>query len=246
MSEFAIITGGANGIGRAVCLRLAAAGIAVAILDRESTEAEGVKREILAAGGAAETCMIDVTDAGQVKKAIADLSRRHTRIDILANIAGGSFYTKRIEELTWAEWKEVVDVNLKGTFLFCREVAPIMIAQKRGRIVNTASNYALTGSPMRTPYSAAKAAIIAFSKSLAMETAAHGVLVNVIAPGPTDTPRVLEKSTPEARLRWAQQIPMGRTAQPEDIAEGVYFLVGPESAYMTGQTLHVNGGVVTP
>ena len=246
MSEFAIITGGANGIGRSVCLRLAAAGISVAILDREKAEAEGVKREILAVGGNAEICCVDVTDARQVKEAVAGLARRHGRIDILANIAGGSFYAKRIEELTWAEWKEVVDINLKGTFLFCREAASVMIAQKRGRIVNTASNYALTGSAMRTPYSAAKAAIIGFSKSLAMELAPHGVLVNVIAPGPTDTPRVLSKSTPEARQRWAQQIPMGRTAQPEDIAEGVYFLVGPESAYMTGQTLHVNGGVVTP
>ncbi len=246
MNEFAVITGGANGIGRAVCLRLAAAGISVAIVDREEDDAERVKQEILAAGGEAEARLVDVTNAGQVKEAVAELSRRYGHVDILANIAGGSFYTKRVEELAWAEWKEVVDANLKGTFLFCREVAPIMSAQKRGRIVNTASNYALTGSAMRTAYSAAKAAIIGFSKSLAMELAPCGVLVNVIAPGPTDTPRVLQKSTPEARQRWAQQIPMGRTAQPEDIAEGVYFLVGPESAYMTGQTLHVNGGVVTP
>ncbi len=246
MEEFAIVTGGANGIGRSVCLRLVAAGISVAIVDREKGPAEAVKREILAAGGSAESCLADVTDAGQVKNVVADLARRHGRIDILANIAGGSFYTKPVEELTWAEWKEIVDANLKGTFLFCREVAPIMIEQRRGRIVNTASNYALTGSAMRTPYSAAKAAIIAFSKSLAMELASQGVLVNCIAPGPTDTPRVLEKSTPEARQRWAQQIPMGRTAQPDEIAEGVYFLVGPESGYITGQTLHVNGGVVTP
>ncbi len=246
MNEFAVITGGANGIGRAVCLRLAAAGISVAIVDREEEEAERVKREILAAGGKAETRLVDVADAKQVKEAVAGLWRTHRSIDILANIAGGSFYTKRIEELAWAEWKEVLDANLKGTFLFCREVGPIMSAQKRGRIVNTASNYALTGSALRVPYSAAKAAIIGFSKSLAMELAPHGVLVNVIAPGPTDTPRVLQKSTPEARQRWAQLIPMGRTARPEEIAEGVYFLVGPESAYMTGQTLHVNGGVVTP
>jgi NAD(P)-dependent dehydrogenase (short-subunit alcohol dehydrogenase family) len=121
-----------------------------------------------------------------------------------------------------------------------------MIGQRSGRIVNTASNYGLTGAALRTPYSAAKAAIIGFSKSLALELAPYGVLVNVIAPGPTDTPRVLAKSTGEARQKWKDLIPMQRTAQPTDISEGVAFLVSPDSDYMTGQTLHINGGLVTP
>jgi 3-oxoacyl-[acyl-carrier protein] reductase len=121
-----------------------------------------------------------------------------------------------------------------------------MIRQKGGRIVNTASNYGLTGAALRAPYSAAKAAIISFSKSLAQELAPYGVLVNIIAPGPTDTPRVLAKSTPEKRQTWKELIPMGRTAQAEDVAEGVAFLMGPDSAYMAGQTLHVNGGLVMP
>lgn len=246
MSDVAIVTGGGNGIGRSVCLRLAAGGISVGIVDRDGDGAERVKREVIAGGGEAEVYCIDVTDARQVKEVVADLSRRHGRIDILANIAGGTVHLKRIEELTWAEWREDLDMNLKGTFLFCREVAPGMAAQRRGRIVNTASNYGVTGSAMRTPYSAAKAAIIGFSKSLALELAPYGILVNVIAPGPTDTPRVLSKSTPEARKKRTLEIPFGRTAKPEDIAEGVYFLVGPESAYMTGQTLHVNGGLVMP
>ncbi len=188
---------------------------------------------------------MDVRNAAEVKKVVHEIDRRYGRIDILTNIAGGSFYNKRIDELAWNEWKEVMDVNLKGTFLVCREVAAVMVRQGRGRIVNTASNYGVTGSAMRTPYAAAKAAIIGFSKSLALELAPHRVLINVIAPGPTDTPRVMSKSTPDARLERAQrEIPLGRTGKPEDIAEGVYFLVGPESAYMTGQTLHVNGGLV--
>lgn len=246
MGDVAIVTGGANGIGRSVCLRFAAAGIALGIVDMDRDGAEGVKREVLARGGNAEVYSIDVTGAGQVKEVVQDFFRRHGRVDILANIAGGTVYLKPVEELTWTEWKKDLDMNIKGTFLFCREVAPLMINQGRGRIVNTASNYGATGCALRTPYSSAKAAIVGFSKSLALELAPYGVLVNVIAPGPTDTPRVLQKSTPEARKRWAEVIPLGRTAQPEEIAEGVYFLVSLESAYMTGQTLHVNGGLVMP
>lgn len=246
MSAVAIVTGGANGIGRAVGLRLAAAGFVVELVDLEQENAEHVRTEIVAGGGKAEAHGIDATDERQVRALIADVNRRHGRIDAVANIAGGTVYLKRIEELTWEEWKADLDRNLKTTFLFCREVAPIMIGQGSGRIVNTASNYGLTGSALRTPYSAAKAAIIGFSKSLALELAPFGVLVNIIAPGPTDTPRVLAKSTAEARQRWRDLIPMQRTAQPEEVAEGVAFLVSPDSGYMTGQTLHVNGGLVTP
>jgi 3-oxoacyl-[acyl-carrier protein] reductase len=246
VSGIAIVTGGANGIGRAVALRLAIAGFAIEVIDLEKDAAENVSNEIKARGGKAEAHGVDGTDARQAKNVIADVSRRHGRIDAMANIAGGTVYLKRIDELTWEEWKADLDRNLKTTFLFCREIAPIMIRQKGGRIVNTASNYGLTGSALRTPYSSAKAAIIGFSKSLALELAPFGVLVNIIAPGPTDTPRVLAKSTAEAREKWKDLIPMQRTAQPEEIAEGVAFLVGPDSAYMTGQTLHVNGGLVTP
>jgi NAD(P)-dependent dehydrogenase (short-subunit alcohol dehydrogenase family) len=244
VSGIAIVTGAANGIGRAVALRLAATGYAIALVDLEKENAEKVKDEIAALGGAAETYGVDATNAQQIKRAVADVMRRHGRIDALVNIAGGTVYLKPIEELSWNEWKEDLDRNLKTTFLFCREVASVMIQQRSGRIVNTASNYGLTGSALRTPYSAAKAAIIGFSKSLAQELAPSGVSVNVISPGPTDTPRVLAKSTPEKRQAWKDLIPMGRTAQPQDIAEGVAFLIGPDSAYMTGQTLHVNGGLV--
>jgi NAD(P)-dependent dehydrogenase (short-subunit alcohol dehydrogenase family) len=246
MDAVAIVTGGANGIGRAVGLRLAAAGFVVGLVDLEKENAEHVRAEIVAGGGKAEAYGLDATDEEQVRTLIADVYRRHGRIDAVANIAGGTVYLKRMEELSWDEWKADLNRNLKTTFLFCREVAPIMMRQKSGRIVNTASNYGLTGAALRTPYAAAKAAIIGFSKSLALELAPFGVLVNVIAPGPTDTPRVLAKSTVEARQRWKDLIPMQRTAQPEEISEGVAFLVGPDSGYMTGQTLHVNGGLVTP
>ena len=247
MNPIALITGGGGGIGGAVAQRMAAGGITVVIADYDGGAAERVKREISAAGGKADAVAIDVTMARQVKAVVTDVARRYGRIDILANIAGGSAYTKRIEEVTWTQWKEVIDANLKGTFLMCREVAPIMQQQKSGRILNTASNYGVTGSALRTPYAAAKAGIITFTKSLALELAADLVLANTVAPGPTDTPRVMEKESAEARQqRWWPQIPLGRTALPGDLAEMYYFLTTPASAAITGQTFHVNGGVVMP
>ena len=247
MSQVALITGGGGGIGGAVARRMAAAGIAVVIADYDGQAAKKVKDEIVGAGGAADAFALDVTVAHKVQTLVTDVEKCFGRIDILANIAGGSAYTKRIEELTWAQWKEVMNVNLKGTFLMCREVAPIMQRQKSGRIINTASNYGVTGSALRTPYAAAKAGIITFTKSLALELAPDSVLANTVAPGPTDTPRVMEKESAEARRRrWWPNIPLGRTAVPEDLAEMYYFLTTPESAAITGQTFHVNGGLVMP
>ena len=247
MNPIALITGGGGGIGSAVAGRMARAGITVLVADYDRAAAESVKDEIVRGGGEAEAIALDVTAGEQVKAVVTDMKKRFGRIDILANIAGGSEYTKRIEELSWAEWKKVMDVNLKGTFLMCREVAPIMIRQKSGRIINTASNYGVTGSALRTPYAAAKAGIITFTKSLALELAPDCVLANTVAPGPTDTPRVMEKESPEARRqRWWPNSPLGRTAVPEDIAEMYYFLTTPESAAITGQTFHVNGGVLMP
>src|SRR5215472_379004 len=220
MSQVALITGGGGGIGRAVAHRMAAGGIAVVVADYDHGAAEQVSGEIKSAGGKAEALAIDVTVAREIKAVVTDVAKRYGHVDILANIAGGSFYTKRLEEFSWAEWKEVIDVNLKGTFLMCREVAPIMQKQKSGRIVNTASNYGVTGSELRTPYAASKA----------------GIIANTVAPGPTDTPRVMGKESPEARgQRWSG-IPLGRTAEPEEIAETFYFLASAESAWITGQT----------
>jgi 3-oxoacyl-[acyl-carrier protein] reductase len=216
----------------------------VVLADFDHGAAEKVREEIASAGGKADALSVDVTQAREVKAVVTDVGERFGRIDVLANIAGGSFYTKRIEDLTWAEWQEVIDVNLKGTFLMCREVAPLMQRQKSGRIINTASNYGVTGSALRTPYAAAKAGVVAFTKTLAQELAPDGILVNTIAPGPTDTPRVMGKESIEARRQRWSQIPLGRTGQPEDLAEAFYFLTTTESAWITGQTLHVNGGLI--
>jgi NAD(P)-dependent dehydrogenase (short-subunit alcohol dehydrogenase family) len=246
-AQVALLTGGGGGIGGAVARRMAVAGMIVVIADYDHAAAEQVSVEIKSGGGKAEALSVDVTQGREVKALVTDVAQRFGRIDVLANIAGGSFYTKRIEEFTWAEWKQVIDTNVKGTFLMCREVAPVMQRQKSGRIMNTASNYGVTGSALRAPYAAAKAGIISFTKSLALELAPDGILANTVAPGPTDTPRVMEKETAEARKqRWYSSIPLGRTGQPDDLAEMYYFLTTVEAAAITGQTFHVNGGLVMP
>jgi NAD(P)-dependent dehydrogenase (short-subunit alcohol dehydrogenase family) len=240
-----LITGGGNGIGRAVAHRFARAGMTVVIADYDHAAAEQVRGEVAESGAKADALSVDVTAAREVMALVSDVAQRFGRIDILTNIAGGSFYTKRIEDFTWTEFKRVIDTNLKGTFLMCREVARLMQKQGAGRIINTASNYGVTGSAFRAPYSAAKAGIVGFTKSLALELAPDGIRVNTVAPGPTDTPRVMEKETAEARRqRWYSAIPLGRTAQPEDLAELYYFLTTPESAAITGQLFHCNGGLI--
>ncbi|MGE5057884.1 MAG: SDR family NAD(P)-dependent oxidoreductase [Betaproteobacteria bacterium] len=245
MNLVALITGGGNGIGRAVAHRFARAGMTVVIADYDHAAAEQVRGEVAESGAKADALSVDVTVAREVMALVSDVAQRFGRIDILTNIAGGSFYTKRIEDFTWTEFKRVIDTNLKGTFLMCREVARLMQKQRAGRIINTASNYGVTGSAFRAPYSAAKAGIVGFTKSLALELAPDGIRVNTVAPGPTDTPRVMEKETPEARRqRWSSAIPLGRTAQPEDLAELYYFLTTPESAAITGQLFHCNGGLI--
>ncbi len=245
MNLVALITGGGNGIGRAVAHRFARAGMTVVIADYDHAAAEQVRGEVAESGAKADALSVDVTAAREVMALVSDVAQRFGRIDILTNIAGGSFYTKRIEDFTWTEFKRVIDTNLKGTFLMCREVARLMQKQGAGRIINTASNYGVTGSAFRAPYSAAKAGIVGFTKSLALELAPDGIRVNTVAPGPTDTPRVMEKETPEARRqRWYSAIPLGRTAQPEDLAELYYFLTTPESAAITGQLFHCNGGLI--
>jgi len=245
LNSVALITGGGNGIGRAVAHRFARAGMTVVIADYDHAAAEQVRGEVAESGAKADALSVDVTIAREVIALVSDVTQRFGRIDILTNIAGGSFYTKRIEDFTWTEFKRVIDTNLKGTFLMCREVARLMQKQGAGRIINTASNYGVTGSAFRAPYSAAKAGIVGFTKSLALELAPDGIRVNTVAPGPTDTPRVMEKETPEARRqRWYSAIPLGRTAQPEDLAELYYFLTTPESAAITGQLFHCNGGLI--
>lgn len=245
-NRIAVISGGAGGIGQATVLRLVASGFFPIILDRDESSGHEILTALRAQGGKGEFIAVELTRKREVQDAFNKVISRYNEVDVLVNLAGGTLYKKLIQEFSLPEWEEIIDANLKSTFLCCQAVIGVMKRQQRGTIVNTSSNYGITGSRMHTAYSAAKNAIIAFMKSLALELAPYGIRVNCIAPGLTATKRVLSHNTAEEMAARVKGIPMGRAGGARDIAEGVAFLVSEESGYMTGQTLHVNGGMVLP
>ncbi|HJU62641.1 MAG TPA: SDR family NAD(P)-dependent oxidoreductase, partial [Candidatus Binatia bacterium] len=166
----------------------------------------------------------------------------HGRIDVLVNVAGGSLHRHKIEEFPLEHWQTVIDVNLTSTFLCCRAAIGVMKSRKSGAIVNISSDIGFSGDPSRSAYAAAKAGIVGFSKTLALELAPFGVRANVVAPGRIATPRVRATYSDAEWEAAAKRIPLGRAGEPEDIAEAVAFLASDSSRHMTGQTLHINGG----
>lgn len=244
--KVAVVSGGAGGIGAAVVRRLAQAGYCPVILDKDGAEGQQVLAGLAPREIKGDSISVDLTRKAEVRNAFARIISQFGRVDVLVNVAGGTIYAKPMQDFSLSEWREVIDVNLKTTFLCCQAVIGVMKKQGQGVIINTASNYAITGGVTRTAYAAAKAAIIAFTKSLALELAPQGIRANVIAPGRTSTKRVMSNYDAEGWAAVNRQIPMGRAAHPEEIAEGVAFLTSEDSRYMTGQTLHVNGGMVLP
>ena len=237
-----IVTGGAQGIGRAIARRLAASGARVAIWDTLETEGEETARACRGAGEGA-FWRVDVGDAAGVAAAAADVERRWGPPEALVNNAG-IFPRSDPIEMDLAEWERVLRVNLTGTFLCARTVARSMIAARRGVIVNTASGRAVAGAANGAHYSASKAGIIALTKSLALAWAAHGIRVNCILPGIADTAQPRVEMSDEQLYAVGAHIPLGRIAQPEDIAGVVAFLLSPDASYMTGQCVAVNGGAI--
>jgi 3-oxoacyl-[acyl-carrier protein] reductase len=244
-SRRAMITGAGSGIGRACAQRLAAAGAAVAVVDLRPEAAEETVAAIEGAGGRGLALAADVTRRDQVEAAVERVRAAWGGVDVLMNNAGGSL-TSGFLDLNEEEWDHVVDLNLKAAYLCAQPVARIMIAQRAGRIINVSSNYGVTGSAPRVHYSAAKAGIIGLTKALALELGPYGITVNAVAPGPTGTDRVRGKYSAEEWAERARGIPLGRCGEPEDIAEAVAFLASDGARYITGQTLHVNGGLVMP
>jgi NAD(P)-dependent dehydrogenase (short-subunit alcohol dehydrogenase family) len=242
--KVAVVNGGAGGIGGAVVERIAADDYAIHVLDQNEAAGREVTARLTAQGRTARFHTIELRDSAAVKATFATILQDTGRIDLLVNLAGGTLHKRPIVEFSLAQWQEVIDVNLKATFLCCQAVCRTMRERRSGVIVNTASNIGITGAVGRTPYAASKAATVAFSKSLALELAPYGVRVNTIAPGMTETARI-RREYDEAGWRAAgAALPMGRLALPTDIAEGIAFLASDDSAFMTGQTLHVNGGMV--
>ncbi|MBM4296539.1 MAG: SDR family oxidoreductase [Deltaproteobacteria bacterium] len=242
--KIAIVNGGAGGIGRAVVRRLGQAGYDIFILDKNQQAGQETIEQLRQQGCHAEFRAVELTDAAAIKNVFAAIYREAGRVDLLVNLAGGTLHKHDIQDFPLAEWREVIDVNLKATFLCCQQVCKPMRERRGGVIINTSSNFGITGGAGRTAYAAAKAAVIAFTKSLATEVAPHGVRVNAIAPGLTATARVMGGYNNADWRRLGRTIPMGRAAEPSEIAEGVAFLASDDAGYVTGQTLHVNGGMI--
>lgn len=241
----ALVTGGAGAIGGAVCALLAAEGRSIAVADLDPVGAEATAAGL--AGGPHLGVGFDVADTDAVREACERVEGELGPIDTLVNVAGWDRFI-RFVDTTPDFWERVIDVNYRGTLNTMSAVLPGMIERERGRIVSVASDAARVGSSLESVYAGAKGAVISFSKSVAREVARHGITVNVVCPGPTDTPMIRgmadELGSGESFVEaLTRAVPMRRLATPEDIAPAVAFLVSDGARFITGQTLSVSGGL---
>ena len=240
--QVAIVTGASRGIGRAVALALATEGASVVVnYASSSTAAEALVADITEQGGSALALQADVSKVDQVEALTAATLKEWGRVDILVNNAGITRDTLLLR-MKPEDWQAVIDLNLTGVFLCTRAVAKTMLKQRSGRIINIASVAGQMGNPGQANYSAAKAGVIGFTKTIAKEMASRGVTVNAVAPGFIATDMTEGLPNTDDILKF---IPLGRFGQPEDIAGMVRFLAAdPAAAYITGQTFNVDGGMV--
>ncbi|CAN5228027.1 glucose 1-dehydrogenase [soil metagenome] len=237
-----IVTGGASGIGRATSRLLASLGATVCIGDLDQAGAERVADEQKGEVGRIHGALLDMGDAGSVKAFAAAVLEQHGRVDGLVNAAGFDKVEPFMKNDP-ALWDRLMAVNLLGAIRLTQLVLPSMIAAKAGKIVNIASDAGRVGSMGETVYAATKGGLIAFTKSLAREMARYQVNVNCVCPGPTDTPLFNSQVTEGLREALLSAIPFRRLGEPEDVAQAVRYLVGPNSNYVTGQVLSVSGGL---
>lgn len=239
----AIVTGGSRGIGRAISLALAAEGANVAIIYAGNTQAaEETKQQVLEKGVQALTIQCDVGDEAAVTKMVKEVKKTFGTVDILVNNAGIT-RDNLVMLLKEDDWNAVLNTNLTGAFHCTKAVSRFMMKQKQGAIVNITSVVGEMGNAGQANYAAAKAGLIGFTKSVAKELASRNIRVNAIAPGcvATEMTEVLGQDALDAMIK---SIPLGRAAQPEEIAQAVLFLVSDHASYITGQTLNVDGGMV--
>jgi 2-hydroxycyclohexanecarboxyl-CoA dehydrogenase len=245
--KVAVVTGGARGIGKAICQVMAKQGARVAIADMRLDLAEQTASEITAGGGEATAVYVDVSDIESVNAMAKKVHETFGTVDILVNNAGWD-RIMLFSETTPDFWEKVININFKGVLNCIYVFMNDMIQKKQGRIISVSSDAAKVGSSGESVYSGAKGAVISFSKTMARELSRHNVTVNVICPGPTETPLVDEmkvESELGQKILGAMEkiIPLRRMAKPEDIAYAVVFLASDEAGYITGQTLSVNGGL---
>jgi NAD(P)-dependent dehydrogenase (short-subunit alcohol dehydrogenase family) len=241
--QVVLVTGAAIGIGATMAAMFAREGARVAALDIDRARLDEVVRDIGAGGGEAVALRADVTAPADVGRAVDAVAGRWGRIDVLVNNAGGFSKLVAMEDIDLDEWEAIVRLNLTSVFLCSKAVVPIMKRQRRGRIVSMASIAGRSGNVLTAAhYAAAKAGIIGFTRHLAREVAAHGILVNAVAPGTVGTPRVLAARSPEATRALASAMPVGRLGEPAEIAEVVLFLASDAASFVTGTTIDANGG----
>lgn len=251
-SKVAVVTGGAQGIGRAICLRFAQEGAAVVVADLNEASATAVTTEITASGGQATAAAVDVRDQVQVQRLIETSVASFGGVDILVNNAGVGKIIPFMDT-TEADWDFMFDVNCKGLLWTSQAVAKQMIAQGRGgKIINLASQAGRRGEALVLAYCASKACVISMTQSMALALAPHKINVNALAPGIVDTPfwdevdkqfaKLLNMEVGEPKRTFSAQIPLGRIEQPEDVAGAAVFLASSDADYITQQCLNVDGG----
>jgi NAD(P)-dependent dehydrogenase (short-subunit alcohol dehydrogenase family) len=241
-----VITGAGRGIPAAVVRRFAAEGARIAAVDLVLERAQQISEEVNAtAGGRVVPIKCDVRQSASIAEMVDEVHRRLGPVDVLVNAAGSYFKYKLPHETTEEEWDSVVDSNLKGVFLCCKAVLPDMMASRGGRIINFASNAARSvATALGVEYTAAKTGVLGITRHLAKEYAQYNILVNTIAPGPTNVDRVRETTSDEFYAAIPKTIPLGRYAEADEIAAVVQFLASDASSFVTGATIDANGGII--
>lgn len=240
--KVALVTGSARGIGKAICARLAAEGAKIAVVDLRIEDAQKTADEFKAQGVDARAYAANVAVTADAQATVAAVTADFGRLDILVNNAGITKDTLLLR-MTEAQWDAVLAVNLKGTFNFTQAAVKVMMRQRSGKIVNIASVVGRMGNAGQANYSASKAGVIALAKTTAKEFAARNIQVNAVAPGYiiTDMTAALPQ---EVRDAFVKVVPAGKGGTPEDVANVVYFLCSPDSDYVTGQVINVDGGML--
>jgi NAD(P)-dependent dehydrogenase (short-subunit alcohol dehydrogenase family) len=247
-----IVTGAGQGLGQAIALEMSREGAILALIERNPATLGETAAQITRKGGSCSEHALDVTDYDAYGKAIRGIQDRHGRIDVLVNNAAINPATRSILDDTLEDWRRTIAINLEAVYMGSKLVAPVMVSQKSGRIIHISSVQGFASSGLCGSYNAAKGAIIAYTKSMAVELAPHGILVNAIAPGFMVTPMsvvngVDETTTPEF-IGWyidRRRIPLGRSGLPEDVSGTAVFLASDYCRYMTGQLLVVDGGLMS-
>ena len=242
-----VVTGGGGGIGGATSRRFAGEGARVAVLDLNLQAAEAVVAQIRAAGGQAAAFQADITQRASVDAAVAAVEAQLGPVDVLVNNAGWDVF-KPFTKTEPAQWDKLIAINLVGALHLHHAVLPGMVARKAGRIVNISSDAARVGSSGEAVYAACKGGLVAFSKTIAREHARHGITVNVVCPGPTDTALFADykegAGNPEKLMEaFTRSIPLGRIGQPDDLPGAILFFASDDAAFITGQVLSVSGGL---